>query len=309
MKKHLIFCGLSILFACNSGEKKTEINPNSVNQNADNQLKDKEKIIDDYIKSFNEIQDNLNTIKLKEKSVTLHSQSVELQKSNKDQIISDIQYIYDLLNKNRQALISINKKFKEETSKVKEVSSKNSELEKFIINLTIQVTEQETEIASLKNKLNTLKTELDLLNISSTNVQAESDHKTVRLNKAYFAIGTLDGLKKEGLIIEKGGVIGIGKIPEPNPNISKNVFSVIDIYETTEVAIAANKVKLITLHPADSYKLEDTKLGIKKLVITNPQEFWSMSKYLIIQVSNDKPLPYTKHILESPESLMPPELL
>src|ERR1019366_7207809 len=188
-------------------------------------------------------------------------------------------------------------------SKVKEVSSKNSELEKFIINLTIQVTEQETEIASLKNKLNTLKTELDLLNISSTNVQAESDHKTVRLNKAYFAIGTLDGLKKEGLIIEKGGVIGIGKIPEPNPNISKNVFSVIDIYETTEVAIAANKVKLITLHPADSYKLEDTKLGIKKLVITNPQEFWSMSKYLIIQVSNDKPLPYTKHILESPESL------
>src|ERR1019366_5522139 len=193
---------------------------------------------------FNEIQDNLNTIKLKEKSVTLHSQSVELQKSNKDQIISDIQYIYDLLNKNRQALISINKKFKEETSKVKEVNSKNSELEKFIINLTIQVTEQETEIASLKNKLNTLKTELDLLNISSTNVQAESDHKTVRLNKAYFAIGTLDGLKKEGLIIEKGGVIGIGKIPEPNPNISKNVFSVIDIYETTEVAIAANKVKL-----------------------------------------------------------------
>src|ERR1019366_8169507 len=135
MKKHLIFCGLSILFACNSGEKKTEINPNSVNQNADNQLKDKEKIIDDYIKSFNEIQDNLNTIKLKEKSVTLHSQSVELQKSNKDQIISDIQYIYDLLNKNRQALISINKKFKEETSKVKEVSSKNSEIEKFIINL------------------------------------------------------------------------------------------------------------------------------------------------------------------------------
>jgi hypothetical protein len=271
-------------FACKREEKPSESVSNSSTQTTDHQLKEKDEIITSYIKAFNEIQDNLNEIKSKEKVITIHSQNIEWQQSNKKQIISDIKFIYDLLNKNRQSLGSMTEKIKEETSK-------NNELQKLNRNLTKQIIEQENEIDSLKNKLNVLKTELDLLNISSVNEHKESIHKTNLLNRVYFAIGTFDGLKKEGLITEKGGIVGIGKVTELDPNMDKNLFSLMDINDTKEISIAANEVKLITLHPLDSYKLEDSKLSVKKLVILNPKEFWSVSKYLILLVSSDKPLP------------------
>ena len=40
----------------------------------------------------------------------------------------------------------------------------------------------------------------------------------------------------------------------------------------------AKKAKLATNHPAGSYRLE----GADKLVITDPNAFWSLSKYLVI---------------------------
>lgn len=283
-EKKLILLTLVFFFACQREERPSEPATHPNTQNIDNQLKEKDEIITSYIKAFNEIQDNLNEIKLKEKVITIHSQNIELQQSNKKQIISDIKFIYDLLNKNRQSLGSMTEKIKEETLK-------NNELQKLNRNLTKQIIEQENEIDSLKHKLNVLKTELDFLNISFVSEKKESIHKTNLLNRVYFAIGTFDGLKKEGLIMEKGGVIGIGKITELDPNMDKKLFSPMDINDTKEISIAANEVKLITLHPSDSYKLEDTKLSVKKLVILNPKEFWSVSKYLILLVSSDKPLP------------------
>lgn len=278
LKKNLMLFALPFLFACNSEKKKTE--PDTGNSTVEYQLKDKEEIISNYIKSFNEIQDNLNEIKSKENIVSLKSQNTELLKLNKDQIINDIKYIYDLLNRNRRSLIAMTKKFKE-------LSEKNNELQKFIFNLTAQIIEQEKEIASLKNKFNTLKTELDLLKISEAEEKKESDYKTDELNRVYCAIGSLEGLKKEGLINEKGGLIGLGKTAEINPNLDKGMFSVLDMNKTTQIPILAKEIKLITFHPSGSFLLEDSKLKIKKLIILDTQKFWSISKYLIIQVSND----------------------
>ena len=287
MKKYLtlILIGSLFIFACNNdGNEKNDknfISPDSIVRNQNAELIIKDDIINQYIKSFNEIEDNLKKIKSKEKIITLHSKSSELQKSNKEQIISDIQYIYALLNINREALASMHKRFQE-------VNSKNAELQKFINNLNTQITEQESEIVFLKDKLNTLKAELDALNLAYSNEQKEWDLNSKKASLAYFAIGTFDGLKRQGLITKKGGVIDLGHVTELNPNIDKSMFSTIDINSTTEIPIAASKVKLITMHPTGSYNLEDTKLNIKKLIILNPDKFWGISKYLIIQVSNDK---------------------
>jgi len=272
---------LPFLFACNQGEKTPGEVSNTVEQNITDQLKQKEELLTAYIKSFNEIQDNLNQIKSKEKAIAMNSHSMELQNSNKDQILQDIQYISDLLDKNKAALTSMSLKFKE-------VTFKNNEMEKLNSHLVAQVADKEREITFLRNKLNPLYPEPDVLTVSS----AKPDPNTALLNRVYFTLGTHDGLKKRGLITEKGGVIGIGKRTEVNPDMIKGMFSILDMEETKEISIAANEVKLITMHPADSYKLENKDLKIKKLVILDPKEFWSISKYLIIQISGEKPLPH-----------------
>jgi hypothetical protein len=287
-KKNFILILLGSLFfiACkNNKVDDNYITPESVVEDENRLLIHRDEIINNYIKSFNEIQDNLNKIKVKEGVVTAHSQSSELQKTNKDQIINDIQYIYDLLSNSKQTLAAMNKKFNQ-------VNSKNTELQKFIDGLNEQINAKETDIIFLKDKLNELKTQLDALNLTYSNQVKESNVKADNFNTAYFAIGTHSELKKQGLIVKKGNVISIGNMTELNQGATESMFSKIDINQTTQIPIAANRVKLITTHPAGSYNLEDTKLQIKKLVILNPQKFWSVSKYLIIEVSNDKPSPH-----------------
>ena len=290
IKKHFILILLGFLFfiACkNDKPDNNYITPESVVEDENKLLINRDEIINNYIKSFNEIQDNLNQIKAKEGVVTVHSKSSELQKTHKDQIINDIQSIYDLLGQSKQTVASMSEKYNQ-------VNSKNAELQKFIDGLNDQISEKETDIISLKDKLNALKADLDVYKFTYSRKVKEANVSEDKLNTAYFAIGTHSELKKRGLITKKGGVIGIGNITELNPGaIDKDLFSVLNINETTQIPIAANKVKIITTHPADSYNLEDnSKLQIKKLVILNPQKFWSISKYLIIEVSKDEPTPH-----------------
>jgi hypothetical protein len=282
MKTNLILLALPFLFACNGGKKTTETVSNTIEQNTNDQLKEKQELIKNYIQAFSEIQDNLNQIKQKEKAIAMNSRSIEFQKSNKNQILQDIQFISNLLDKNKATLTSMNLKFKE-------VTSKNNEMEKLNSHLIEQVADKEREITFLRNKLNPLNPEPESVTVSAT----KPEENTTLLNRVYFAIGTHNALKNEGLINEKGGVAGIGKKTEINPNMAKGMFNILDMEETKEISIAANEVKLITVHPADSYKLENADLKIKKLIILDPKEFWSISKYLIIQVSSEKPLPHS----------------
>ena len=68
-------------------------------------------------------------------------------------------------------------------------------------------------------------------------------------------------------------------------DFDKSAFTTINIMQVTDIPIAAKDVELLTNHPSDSYTLvsDDTKKGmITNLVITNPEKFWSTSKYLVI---------------------------
>ena len=88
-------------------------------------------------------------------------------------------------------------------------------------------------------------------------------------------------LKEKGVLTKEGGVVGIGAVNKLNTEgLSKDQFTVVDVTATPEIAIGAKKAKLATSHPASSYRLEDGT----RLVITDADKFWSVSKYLVIVV-------------------------
>jgi len=273
--------------ACTTSVKEntpaTDTSPGVGNAATDKQAKGKDSIINNLLQSFNEIQDNLNEIKQKENILTLNVQSPELQRSQREQIKTDIASIYDLLNKNRQALVKMNEKLRDSSFKI-------NQLQKFIGNLFTQVTDKEFEVNSLKNQLSGLKIELDTLHMHTLDVQHESARKSGLLSRGYFAIGTFEELKKEGVIVEKGGLIGIGKVTELNPDLNPGFFSIVDKNEKKDISVAAKYVKLIGPHPSDSYTMDDKRQSIKTISIKDPKKFWSTSDYVIVVISGEKPI-------------------
>ena len=51
-----------------------------------------------------------------------------------------------------------------------------------------------------------------------------------------------------------------------------------------EIKLYSKRAELLTTHPAGSYELVKDAKGQLTLKITNPSQFWSVSRYLVIQV-------------------------
>ena len=75
---------------------------------------------------------------------------------------------------------------------------------------------------------------------------------------------------------------GLFKSAEISYQAEKNSFIKIDYRDITDINTNSSKAKLLSIHPKGTYSLE--KIGDEViLTISNPNEFWEQTKYLVIQ--------------------------
>ena len=280
--KHFAFFVIIILtnFLLSNCSKGSDESENSIKDSIENvtgnlngKLTEKDAAIQELVSSFNEIQENLNTIKEKEKIISKVTSDGDV-KSKEDQIKEDIQSIYDLMAKNKDRIGSLSKKLKNSKLKI-------DGLEKMIDNMQATLNLKDSEIEELKTKIEGLNVELSNLTTNYKAVENESNQKTEIINTAFYAIGTSKELKEKNVITKEGGIIGLGKTTKLSSDFNKDYFTKINIEKTTSINLGAKKIKILTTHPSNSYKLIGEK-PIEKLEITNTKEFWSASKYLVI---------------------------
>ncbi len=82
-------------------------------------------------------------------------------------------------------------------------------------------------------------------------------------------------------IISTDGLVSPTKVLQSDFN--KDYFVKIDAREVKEIPLYAKRVKMLTNHPKTAYRLE-LKDGQYTLFITDTKSFWSVSKYLVIEV-------------------------
>jgi len=242
----------------------------------------------EFVDAFNSIQSNLDSIKKKEQIIDKTAKGgFEVKGDRKEQIQSDISYIYNLLQKNRLLVADLSAKLKKSNKHV-------AELEKMIENLNKEIAEKDGQIAALKDelgkmniKVQNLSTEVTNLNTNVSNLTNDNkdkqkviEEKTAALNTAYYIIGTVKELKEKN-IIKKEGFLGTAK--DVNNNIDKSLMTKVDITTLQSIPINKKKATIISTHPASSYKIEGEKTA-DRLVILNQAEFWSLSKVLVISV-------------------------
>jgi len=96
----------------------------------------------EFVRAFNEIQSNLDSIKMKENIIGQNTKGgTEVQASAREQITGDINTIYQLLQKNRAQVASLQKKLKAS-------NTKNAELEAMIDNLNKSIVRKMLKLQS-----------------------------------------------------------------------------------------------------------------------------------------------------------------
>ncbi|MFD1553557.1 hypothetical protein DNU06_07730 [Putridiphycobacter roseus] len=241
------------------------------------ELAEKDSVLNESILLFNEIEENLSMINLKEDEIRLKSKNVELAEDGKQWILQEIQNINYLREANAKKVASLNKQLKNSNGKI-------AELDKLITNLRGKIETQDEEIEMLRTELSDLDREyVELLEAyqEQSTLAAET---LIELNTAYYAYGTYQELAENGVLVKEGGFIGLGKKMELSDEVNMEYFTKIDISRVTTIEMdGGKKIKFISDHPSSSYQLEsnDTK---HKLTIIDPAKFWKVSKVLVATI-------------------------
>lgn len=287
MKKLFIFAlCLTALASCNEGTKKAENAARAERDSLNQVIAQKDDEINDMMTTLIDIEDGFREITDAQNRVTLAKQGEGT--SSKQRIAENFQYIQSMMQQNKDLIAKLQRQ-------VRESSVKGDKLKKVIASLQEQMEKKDQQIAEMQAQLDLkdihigeLNTEISNMKDDARAMQSENDAQAKKLqeqdkqlNTAWFVYGTKDELKKQQ-ILTKDGLFSKTKILQGNFN--REYFTKIDIRVDKEIKLYSKDAKVLTSHPASSYRL--TADANKQLIlrITDPQSFWSTSKYLVIQV-------------------------
>ncbi len=249
-------------------------------------LNQRDSTINDWVTTFDQIEKNLQSIKEKEKIITMNAADREFSKDRKKQIMEDINYINSLLEQNKKKIASLNAQLKKSGGSIKALEDKVAELEASMKQSEVEISDLKTALTEKNFKIDQLDSKVNDMQVAITQKDQTISNQTAEMNKAYVAEGTFKDLKAKGLVSKEGGFLGLGKNKSLRDNFSDSLFSQIDITVTKTIPVNSKSVKFITEHPAGSYELiHEDKDKIAYIEITNPDEFWKISKYAVVELS------------------------
>jgi chromosome segregation ATPase len=281
MKKLAFFavCALAIA-SCTDGVKQANLAAEAQRDSLNSIIAQKESEITDMMTTLSDIEEGFREITEAQSRVTLAKQGEGTNSAQR--IRENMQFIQQTMKQNKELI----NKLKQQ---VREGSVKSEQLKKIIDNLTEQMEEKDRQLQSLREELDKKDihiAELDErvadLNSNVENLTEETNQKSQtidqqdkQLNTGWFVFGTKKELKEQNILAD-GEVL--------RSNFNKEYFTKIDIRIDKEIKLYSKSAKMLTSHPSSSYTLQRDANKQYVLRITDPQLFWSTSKYLVILV-------------------------
>lgn len=281
--KKLLFAGLCLLaFAgCQQENKKAQEQAIAQQRDSLNQIiAQKDNEINDMIGTLNDIEEGFREITEAQGRVQVAKRGEGA--SSAGRIKENMQFIQSTLQQNKELIGKLRQQLRES-------SVASDQLRRTIENLTSQLETKSAEIQKLMAELDAkdihigeLDEQIANLNEDVNNLQHEGVQKdqTIstqdkELNAAWFVFGTKSELKAQN-ILSSGEVL--------RGNFNKDYFTKIDIRVDKEIKLYSRNARILTAHPEGSYTLQRDANKQYVLRITNPQQFWSASKYLVVLV-------------------------
>ena len=243
----------------------------------------------DMLQLMNEVEDGFRQIKEPQNYLVSQKNATgEVNLSTREKLKNDMSLVTETLLKNKEKLEALQKQLSNSRYQ-------SSELKKTVERLTAEIDTKTAMIVSLQEELakkDVRITELDeavgqlsgkVENLTSVNTQQQEvlESQDKALNMVFYVFGTNKELKDEK-IVKGGGLFSSKKIMDGDFN--KAYFTKSDLRKLKEIPLEAKKAKVLTNHPDGTYEFVKGSDGMLTFVITQPENFWSLGRYLVIEV-------------------------
>ena len=282
MKKIALFavCALAIA-GCKDQQPKVDLAAIQQRDSLEQIIAQKDNEINDMIATLGDIEEGFREIDEAQERVAIAKQGEGT--SSKARIKENIQFIKSAMKQNKELIAKLKQQLRE--------SSFNSDaLKRMIDSLTQQMEEKDQQLAQLREELDArdihiaeLDEQVANQNEAINNLANESSQKTnvidnqdKQLHTAWFVYGTKDELRQQNILDKHGKVL--------QGSFNKDYFTKIDYRVDKEIKFYSKSAEMLTAHPSASYELTRDANKQYSLRITDPDAFWSTSKYLVVVV-------------------------
>ena len=282
MKKlfFMVCCAALLMTGCKDGKNAPGLASVQQTDSLNDVIAQKDSEINEMMGTLNDIEEGFRLINEAENRVALLKNGEGTSK--KQNLKENIQFIAERMKQNRELIAKLQKQMANS-------SIKSEQLQKTIDLLNKKLEAKEKEMQALREELDKqdihimeLDETINNLNTKSNRLTSESSRKTEvinaqdkQINTAWYVFGTKKELKSQHIL--EGSKVMTG-------NFNKNYFTKIDIRDLSEIKLYSKNVKVLTTHPSSTYSLVRDANKQYTLRITNPQIFWSTSKYLVVLV-------------------------
>ena len=280
--KKLFFASLCLaaLVGCQDNKSKVDNAVSAERDSLNKVIAQKDNEINDIMSTFNQIEEGLREIGQAEGRISVARDGEGASRTQR--IAENMQFIQQTMQQNRELIDKLR-------TQLRESSINGEQLKKTIESLALQLEEKDKQLQQLRAELDAkdihimdLDEKIANLNSNVSNLSSESAKKTETINaqdkqlhSAWFVFGTKKELKDQQIL--KNGKVLQG-------NFNKEYFTKVDIRVDKEIKLYSRSAKMLTSHPSSSYTLQRDANKQYVLRITDPQLFWSTSKYLVILV-------------------------
>ena len=236
------------------------------------------------INAIAEIQDSLFAITAGDSAVGMLSQGLQTEQSLTEpqtrQALDAIAVINKTIGRTKE-------KIRDLEGRLKKSGVRAAGLQKMIASLKISVTEKEALVAMLTGRADSLQIQVASLEgavqQSQETIKAKDmvlEERRSELATIYLLMGTKKELSTSGVIVSKGGFLGLGKTVQLTGRYDESQFSRLDTDQEKLVRTPSPKARVLSAQPASSYELK-VEGEQMELHILDPREFRKV-KHLVI---------------------------
>jgi predicted nucleic acid-binding Zn-ribbon protein len=245
-------------------------------------------LLDEMLTTLNDIQVDIQAIRDAENYLSVEQKGDDFSPYKKEQLKNNVRQIGETLKSNRQQLASLREQLKNSHIRsdalqhtIDRISAELDQKAVMITSLQEELAGKDVRLHELDNLVASLNENIDNLS-ETTTVQSEKlNEQNRKLNTAYYCLGTEKELKKQN-ILTGGGLFSRTKALEGFFN--EDYFIPIDIREITDIQLFAGKANIRSNHPKETYNYTKDENGNLTLHIVDVNQFWNLSRYLVIEI-------------------------